>query len=50
MNKRRQNRREFLGLTDVSVAGFAGSRFPGSTIFAALSQRRQNSSRSRDFI
>lgn len=35
MNKRRQNRREFLGLTGVSVAGLAGSRFPGSTIFAA---------------
>ncbi|HXY08773.1 MAG TPA: amidohydrolase [Terriglobales bacterium] len=35
MNKRRQNRREFLGLTGVSVAGLVGSRFPGSTIFAA---------------
>jgi predicted amidohydrolase YtcJ len=35
MNRRRQNRREFLGLTGVSVAGLAGSRFPGSTIFAA---------------
>ena len=35
MNKRRQNRREFLGLTGVSVAGLAGSRFPGATIFAA---------------
>ena len=35
MNKRRQNRREFLGLTGVSVAGLAGSRFPGAAIFAA---------------
>ena len=35
MNKRRQNRREFLGLAGVSVAGLAGTRFPGSTIFAA---------------
>jgi predicted amidohydrolase YtcJ len=35
MSKRRQNRREFLGLAGVSVAGLAGTRFPGSTIFAA---------------
>ena len=35
MNKRRQNRREFLGLTGVSVAGLAGSRFSGATVFAA---------------
>jgi hypothetical protein len=35
MNKRRRNRREFLGLAGVSVAGLAGTRFPGSTIFAA---------------
>ena len=35
MNIRRQNRREFLGLAGVSVAGLAGTRFPGSTIFAA---------------
>jgi predicted amidohydrolase YtcJ len=35
MNKRRLNRREFLGLAGISVAGLAGTRFPGSTIFAA---------------
>jgi predicted amidohydrolase YtcJ len=40
MNKRRQqNRREFLGLAGVSVASLAGTRFPGSTIFAAIESR-----------
>ena len=35
MSKRRQNRREFLGLAGISAAGLAGARFPASTIFAA---------------